>query len=142
MSAGHTSGVRIPDCSKLSINWKMTMTSLFGDKMSSSRCHRWRWRVSLLRFSYCCKFQVNIITGSGVMAVFYKGLARNLEIENTIAWVLFNIWRLGWVRVAKFGSNVSNEKLINAANCQVYSFYWFWVIKGKPRTMGRRSLVF
>ena len=37
ISADHASGVRIPDCFKLTINWKMTMrTSLFADKMSSS----------------------------------------------------------------------------------------------------------
>ena len=47
--------------------------------------------------------------------------------------VLYNIWRLGWVSDTKFGSNVSNEKLLNAANSQVYSFYYFWVIKGQPR---------
>ena len=31
------------------------------------------------------------------------------------------------------GSNISKEKLLNPANCQVCSFYYFWVIKGKPR---------
>ena len=38
---------------------------------------------------------VNIITGSGIMAIFfYKGLTRNSEIGNTTVWVLPNIWRL------------------------------------------------
>ena len=64
---------------------------------------------------------------------FCEGLTKNSEIGNTTVWVLSNIWRLGWVRDTKFGSNASNEKLINAVNCQVYSFYCFWVIKGKPR---------
>ena len=32
----------------------------------------------------------------------------------------------------KFGTNVSNEKLLNAAKCQGYGFYPFWVIKRKP----------
>ena len=70
----------------------------------------WRCFVSLIRFSYWSKFHVNIIIGSGVLTIFfYKGLARNLEIGNTPVWVLPNIWRLGWVRDTKFGTNVSNE---------------------------------
>ena len=28
---------------------------------------------------------------------------------------------------------VSNEMLINDAKCQGYTFYYFWVIKGKPK---------
>ena len=32
----------------------------------------------------------------------------------------------------KFGTNVSNRMLLNAAKCHGYSFYCFWVIKGKP----------
>ena len=36
-----------------------------------------------------------------------------------------NIWRLGQVRDNKFGTNVSNKMLLNAAKCQGYSFYRF-----------------
>ena len=61
---------------------------------------------------------------------FYKELARNPDIENTT--VFPNIWKLGWVRDTKFGTSVSNEMLLNAAKCKGYSFYRFWVIKGKP----------
>ena len=43
-----------------------------------------------------------------------------------------NIWRLGRVGNTRFGRNFSNWMLLNAAKCQVYSFYHFWVIKGKP----------
>ena len=32
----------------------------------------------------------------------------------------------------KFGKNVSNRMLLNVAKFQGYSFYRFWVIKGKP----------
>ena len=32
----------------------------------------------------------------------------------------------------KFGTNVSNKMLLNAAKFQGYSSYRFWVIKGKP----------
>ena len=35
-----------------------------------------------------------------------------------------------WVRDAKYGTNVSNKMLLNAA--KVYSYVRFWVIKGKP----------
>ena len=31
----------------------------------------------------------------------------------------------------KFGTNVSNRMLLNAAKFQGYFFYRFWVIKGK-----------
>ena len=40
--------------------------------------------------------------------------------------------RLGRVRDTKFGTNISNKMLLNAAKCLGYSFYRFWVIKGKP----------
>ena len=58
------------------------------------------------------------------MTIFvYKGFTRYTEIVN---------WRLGWVRDTKFGTNVSDRKLLNAAKFQDYSFYRFWVIKWKP----------
>ena len=31
--------------------------------------------------------------------------------------------------ICRIETNVSNEKLLNASNCQIYSFYCFWVIK-------------
>ena len=40
--------------------------------------------------------------------------------------------RLGQVRGTKFGTNVSSKMLLNATKYQAYSFYCFWVIKGKP----------
>ena len=50
------------------------------------------------------------------MTIFdYKGLARNPEIGNISVGVLPNIWRLRQVRYAKFGTNSSNEMLLNAA---------------------------
>ena len=80
---------------------------------------------------------ISIVTGSGVMTIsFYKGLTRDLEIGNTPAWVLPNIWGLGQVRNTKFGMSVSNKMLLNAAKCQGYSFYRFWVIKEKPTGRG------
>ena len=63
---------------------------------------------------------------------FYKGLTRNPEIGNTPVWILPNIWRSGKVRDTKFGPDVPNEMLLNAAKLQSYSSYRFRVIKGKP----------
>ena len=67
----------------------------------------WRF-VSQVKFSYYSKFHANIITDSRVMTIFlYKGLTRNLKIGNIPIWVLPNIWRLGWDRDTKFGTNVT-----------------------------------
>ena len=102
----------------------------------------WSWRqiqlflscfVFLVKFSYWSKFHVIIITASGIMTIFfYKGLTRNPEIGNNPAWVLPNIWGLTLFIDTKFDTNVSNRMLLNAAKFQGYSFYCFWVIKGKP----------
>ena len=82
--------------------------------------------VSIVNFSYWSKFHVNTVTGSGVITIFfYKGLIRNLEIGNNPVRVLPNIWRLGQVMDTKFGTNVSNEVLLNGAKCQDYSFCRF-----------------
>ena len=93
----------------------------------------WRCVVSLVKFSYWSTFHVDIITSSGVMTIsFYKGLPRNPETGNIPVWVLPNIWRLGWVKTNKFGTNVSNKILLNSIKCQDYNFDRFWVIKWKP----------
>ena len=93
----------------------------------------WRSFVSLVKPSYWLKFHVSIITGSGVMTTFfYKGLIRNLEIGNTHIQVWPNLWRLKQVRDTNFGTNVSNQMLLNSAKCECYIFHRFWVIKGKP----------
>ena len=57
---------------------------------------------------------------------FYKGLTRNPEIENTVFWVLPNIWRLGEGKDTKFGTNVSSKRYWMLQNAKVnYSFYSF-----------------
>ena len=53
---------------------------------------------------------------------FYMRLTRNSEIGNTTIWFLPNIWRLGQVRDTKFGTDASNEILINAVKYHGYSF--------------------
>ena len=101
---------------------KLTMASRFSD-MASSSIFFWRCRVFLVKFSCLSKFHVNVITGSGVMTIFiYRRLIRNPEIGNTPVCVLP---KLGRVRETKFGTNVSNKMLLNAAKYQDDSFYHF-----------------
>ena len=110
----------------------MAMTSQFAG-MTLLSFFFWRCLVSLFELSYWSKFHINIITGSGFLTIFfYKRFARNPEIANNPVCVLYHIWRLAWVWDTKFGANVSNEMFLNAAKCQAYSFYDFWVIKEKP----------
>ena len=126
----YMSGIGLPDCSGLAVNWKKLNDVTISDMVSSSIFFFfWSCFVSLVRFSYWSKFHVKIINGSWVMSIFfYKGLTRNLEIENIPVWVFSNIWRLRRVRNTKFGTDVSTKLLLNAAKCQGYSFYRFWVI--------------
>ena len=130
------SGIQPPDCSKFARNPKNDNdVTVFRHDVNVK--FFWHYFVSLVKFSYRSKFHVNIITGSGIMIIFfYKGLTRNPEIGNTPVWVLPNIWRLGQVMNTKFGTNVSNKMLLNAAKFQGYSSYRFWVIKGKPTGEG------
>ena len=108
---------------QIASNWskigKMTMTSQLAD-MTSSSSFICRCFVFLVKISYWSKFHVNVITGSGVMTIFfYKGLTRNPEIGHIPVWVLPNIWGQERVSDTKFGTNVSNEMLPNFAKCQL-----------------------
>ena len=110
-------------------NWpkiqKMTMTSQLPNMTASSNF-----------FEVVLFLLLSLVTGPS-----FKGLTRNLEIGNTSVWVLPNIWRLERVMDTKFSMNVSNRMLLNAEKFQGYSFYCFWVIKGKPTRLGlKRSL--
>ena len=124
---------------RIAPNWswigKLTMALQFVDVRSSSFFFLCVWccRVSFVKFSYRIRFNINIITGSGVLTIFvYTGLTKNAEIGNTPVCVLPNICSLEQVRDTKFGTDVSNEKLLNAAKCDGDSFYCFLVIKWKP----------
>ena len=82
---------------------------------------------------YLCRKQpvsTPVTNGSGVMTIFVcKGLTRNPEIPPSEFCPKYGGWNeLGIPDLA----NVFNKKLINAAKCQGYSFYRFWVIKGNP----------
>ena len=98
----YASEIRLPDYSKLAINWKNVneVTVFWHDVILN-----FFWRCFVFSVKFSC------ITGSGVMPIFfYKGLIRNREIGNTHIWVLRNIWRLGRVKGTKFGTNVSLKK--------------------------------
>ena len=104
------SRIRLLDYSKLAINLKNDndFTMFWHDSILNF--FFWCCFVSLFKYSHWSKFHVNIIniiTGSGVMTIFfYKGLTRNPEIENTPVWVLPNMWRMGWIRDTKFGMSL------------------------------------
>ena len=134
--ADSLSGIWPPDCSKLAENpINDNDIAIFRHDVIIN--FFWRCFVSLVKFIYWSKFHVNIITGSGIITIFfYKGSTRNREIRNTLVWVLPNIWRPGQVMDAKFAMNVFNKMLINASKHHGYSFYCFWIIKRKPTGWG------
>ena len=83
-SADSVSEIWPPDCSKLAKNPKNDndVTIFRHDVIVNLFCGSF---VSLVKFSYWSKFHVNIITGSGIIRIFfYKGLTRNPEIGNTL----------------------------------------------------------
>ena len=114
--------IRPPDCSKFAKNPKNDndVTIFWHD-------------LNVKLFWYFLFLLSWLVAGPSFMSIsslfwnydnfFYKGLTRNPEIGNTPLWVLPNIWRLGRVMDTKFGANVSNRMLLNAAKFQGYSFY-------------------
>ena len=124
---------------RIAQNWpqtgKMAMTSQFFDMTS------WLSFLDVVLFLLS-----SLVTGPSFMSIsslvsFCQELIGNPEIGNTPVLVLPNIWKQGRVKNTKFGSKVSNKILLNAALCQSYSFYRFWVIKGKPTYGGKVTLI-
>ena len=78
----YASGIRLPDCSKLAVNLKNgNDVTIFWNNVI---VNFFRFLTIFINFSYWSKFDVNIITGSGVMTIsIYKGLTRNPEIGST-----------------------------------------------------------
>ena len=90
----------------------------------------WRCFISLINFRYLSKCHIRIIIGSWVMTILILwGINKKSKSQVAPVLVLLNIWRLGRVRDTKFGTNVSNKMLLNAAKRQGYSLYYFWVSK-------------
>ena len=103
------SGIRPPDCSKLTQNPKNDNdVTIFRPDVIV------KFFVSLFKFSYWSKFHVNIITGSGIMTIlFSKALTRNPEI---------GIPRLGFGQdletVARYGYQIWHKWLqLNITEC-------------------------
>ena len=110
--------VRNPSFGKPQIGHKLGKWQWCHNLSTWRQCqYFWRCLVSPFKLSYWYMFHVNSITGCGVMTIFfYKRLTRNPDI--------------------KFSSSVSNEIFMNAAKCQDYSFYNFWVGKTNVRRVG------
>ena len=121
----HLSKIWLPDCSKLVINWKDV-----ADIMSLSFFWRFLFYLSSL-VTVPSFMSISLLVLELWLFLFIKGLTRNPGIGNMLVWVFSNIWRLERVRDIKFDRKASKEKLFNAAKCH-YSFYLFWVNKGKP----------
>ena len=129
----YASRIRLPDCSKLAVNWKNSNDVTIFDMTSSSNF-----------FDVVFFLLSSLVTGPSFMSI--PSLVQELrqflfirnwpEIGNTPIWVLHNIWRLGRIRNTKFCTNISNNILLNAAKCKGCSFYRFWVIKEKPTGRG------
>ena len=127
------SGIWYPDCSKLARNRKNDndVTNCRHDVIVK---FSWRFFVSLVTFSDWSKFHVNIVTGSGVITIFYyKGFTRNLEIGNTSVWVLPSIWKLGQVRNTKFGTKSLIKYYRMLQNAKVTAFTVSELLRQKPK---------
>ena len=61
--------------------------------------------------------------------LFIKDLPEIRKSEIPPSEFLRNIWGLGQIRDTKFGTNVSNEKLLNAANARVTAFTIFELLR-------------
>ena len=110
----------------------MTITSQFANM--TSYLLSWRHHhVSRVNFSYWSKFHVNIITGSGVMTIFfYKGLTRNTEIPPPEFFPISGDWvKLGIPNFPRI-SPMKCYWILQNVRIIVFTIYHFWVIKGKP----------
>ena len=77
----YASGIRLPNCSRLAINWKNGNDGIIFWHYVIFKIS-WPYFISFVRFSYWSKFHVKIITCSGAMTIpFYNGLTRILKTE-------------------------------------------------------------
>ena len=85
----------------------------------------WRCCVSLVKFTNWFKFHINTIISVWLTIALFvcKGLTRNAGIRSTPIWVLPNILRLAQIKDTKFGTNISNKKLLNVGECKMFVRY-------------------
>ena len=75
------------------------------------------------------------VTGTSFMLI--SSLVPDL-LQNSSSFVQYLEGVLG----TEFAKNVFNKRLLNAGKCQVYSFYYFWIISRKlGGAMGSRNLL-
>ena len=120
----HVSEMRLPDCSKSAVNWKMTMTSEFAGYDVVVK-YFWRCCSSLVKF----KCHASIITGSGVKGLIYKGLgqkSRNL-VDLCLTFVQYPgklvIPNLMWIFLTSSYWILQRSK---ATTCAVSHFFGGW----------------
>ena len=127
------SKIQLLDCTNLAINCKNGNGVKISDMMSWSNF----FDVVLLLLSSLVTDLSFMSISSLVLELWQFHFIRDWpENRNIPIRVLPNICRLGGVRDTKFDTKVCNKMLVNAAKCQGYSFYCFWVIKGKPTRGG------
>ena len=77
---------------------------------------------------------LSLVTGPSFMSILLLVLElQQFLFIRDLTIFLSNIWRLGQVRVTKFGMKVSNKKLFNPSKCQVYKI----LKENQPRGEGR-----
>ena len=106
------SGIQILNSSKLAINWKNDNdVTIFWHEVNIKLF--WRCLVCLVKFSCWPKFHVNLITGSGVVAIFfYKGLTRNPEIGKPPS------------NFCPISGDWNKLGILNLARMSLIKFYW------------------
>ena len=104
--------IRLPDCSRLVKNRKNDNdVTICRHDIIVIFFFFWRFFVSLVKCSYWSKFHVNITASSEI---------QKSEIPASELCPISGDW----------------DWLLNAAKCQSYNFYHFWVIKRKPTGWG------
>ena len=114
----YTSGLWLPDCSKLAKN-------PINDN-DDNIC----WYNVIVKWFWCyCVYFSSLATGPSLTSISllapylwqFSFIKHRPEIWKS------ELQRLRQVKDKKFVTNVSNEMLLNAAKCQGYSFYRFYV---------------
>ena len=108
---------------KWPLSMKMIMIREFVNMTSSTNFFN---VVVFYLSSFVSKFHFILITGFGVMTIFvYKGLAGNLEYENSQVWIFLFKWALRRARDSKFCKHISNKIFLVPTKRHVYSLDHF-----------------
>ena len=108
------------------------------------------WHNVIVNFFHLAVFVLSrLVTGSSFMSIIWlvqeiwqflsiqnRSEIRKSEMHRSEFCQISGDWSNLELRDTKFGANVSNKKLLNAEKYQGYSFYCFWIIRGKPKKRG------